>query len=96
MPRSWDFLFVDEYPEVASRSSGPYFMLVGIDERHWYRVRIMRDLTHVIGAYDEYQSIPIHDNHLLENAHPSTNAIIVLSKTGSHVYPVRPDGFEED
>lgn len=30
------------------------------------------------------------------NAHPSTNAIIVLSKTGSHVYPVRPDGFEED
>ena len=30
------------------------------------------------------------------NAHPSTNAIIVLSKTGSHVYPVRPNGFEED
>ena len=29
-------------------------------------------------------------------AHPSTNAIIVLSKTGSHVYPVRPDGFIED
>ncbi len=30
------------------------------------------------------------------NAHPSTNAIIVLSKTGSHIYPVRPDGFKED
>ena len=29
-------------------------------------------------------------------AHQSTNAIITLSKTGSHVFPVRPDGFKED
>lgn len=29
-------------------------------------------------------------------AHPSTNAIIVLSRTGSHIYPVRPDGFKGD
>lgn len=34
------------------------------------------------------------DNH--GNAHPTTNAIIVTSKTGSHMYPAKPDGFKED
>lgn len=34
------------------------------------------------------------DNH--GNAHPTTNAIIVASKTGSHMYPAKPDGFKED
>lgn len=27
-------------------------------------------------------------------AHPTTNAIIVKSKTGSHIYPARPDNFK--
>ncbi len=30
------------------------------------------------------------------NAHPTTNAIIITSKTGSHMYLVKPDGFKED
>ena len=33
------------------------------------------------------------DNH--GNAYPTTNAIIVTSKTGSHMFPSRPDGFKE-
>lgn len=47
-----------------------------------YRVRSKQ----VVGMYV--------DKH--GNAHQSTNAIITLSKTGSHVFPVRPDGFKED
>lgn len=30
------------------------------------------------------------------NAHKTTNAIIVTSKTGSHMYPAKPIGFKED
>ena len=30
------------------------------------------------------------------NGHPTTNAIIVTSKTGSHIYPAKPNGFKED
>lgn len=43
----------------------------------------------------------IHSNKIIGmyidrsgRAHPTTNAIIVKSKTGSHIYPSRPDNFK--
>ena len=32
VPRSWDFLFVQEYPEVASCDSGSHFIVIRINE----------------------------------------------------------------
>lgn len=40
---------------------------------------------HVVGMYIDKSG----------NEHPTTNVIIVTSKTGSHVYPAQPDGFKE-
>ena len=40
----------------------------------------------IIGMYVDKQG----------NAYPTTNAIIVTSKTGSHMYPSRPDDYEGD
>lgn len=47
-----------------------------------YRVRSKQ----TIGIYIDKRGIE----------HPTTNAIIVTSKTGSHIYPSRPDDFKED
>ena len=42
------FLFIDEYPEVASCDSGSHLMVIRINECHRYRIWVIRNCINII------------------------------------------------